>query len=77
MPPVFLWHTFEDQRVPVRGVLLFCRELVRAGVPLELHLYPRGLHGLSLANPLVSGPERVLPKVQSWIRFAKQWIAGD
>lgn len=77
MPPVFLWHTFEDQRVPVRGVLLLCRELVRAGVPLELHLYPRGLHGLSLANPLVSGPERVLPKVQSWIRFAKQWIAGD
>lgn len=64
--PVSLWHTFGDQRVPVQDVLLFCRELVWVRVPLELHLYPRGLHGRNPANSLVSEPDRVITKVQSW-----------
>ena len=76
MPPAFLWHTFEDQRVPVRGVLRFAQAVCKADVPLELHLYPKGIHGLSLANGLVSGPDRIIPKVQSWMGLAKAWING-
>lgn len=49
-PPTFLWHTVEDQAVPVENSLLFAQALRKAGVPFDLHLFERGRHGLGLAN---------------------------
>ena len=55
-PPTFLWHTAEDQAVPVENVLLFAASLRRCAVPFALHVFPHGRHGLGLAegNPAVS-----------------------
>ncbi len=50
MPPVFLWHTFEDATVDVRGSLVFAQALKEHGVPCEMHIFPRGKHGLGLAQ---------------------------
>lgn len=49
-PPCFLWHTVEDELVPVENSLLFATALRRAGAPFELHLYEKGAHGLALKN---------------------------
>jgi acetyl esterase/lipase len=49
IPPVFLWHTYTDQSVPVENSLLLAGALRRAGIPLEMHIFPEGKHGLSLA----------------------------
>ena len=49
-PPTFVWHTAEDQAVPVENALLFAGALRRAGVPFDLHIYERGRHGIGLAN---------------------------
>lgn len=49
-PPTFVWHTAEDQAVPVENALLFAQALRRAGVPFDLHIYERGRHGIGLAN---------------------------
>jgi Esterase/lipase len=49
-PPCFLWHTVEDQAVPVENSLAFALALRGAGVRFELHLYEKGRHGLGLAN---------------------------
>lgn len=49
-PPTFLWHTVTDDCVPVENSLLFFEALHKYKVPVELHLYPTGVHGLSLAN---------------------------
>jgi acetyl esterase/lipase len=49
-PPTFLWHTAEDSTVPVQNSLAFAGKLAEHGVPFELHVYPFGGHGLSLAN---------------------------
>jgi len=49
-PPVFLWHTSDDDVVPVENSLLFAAALSRAGVPFDLHVYERGRHGLGLAD---------------------------
>lgn len=49
-PPVFLWHTIEDRAVPVENSLLFAEALRRAKVPVELHLFEKGRHGIGLAN---------------------------
>lgn len=49
-PPTFLFHTVEDQSVPVENALLYCAAMRRHGVPFEAHLYERGKHGVGLAQ---------------------------
>ena len=47
-PPCFIWHTVEDPVVPVENSLLFASVLQVKGVPFELHVYPKGRHGLGM-----------------------------
>lgn len=50
MPPVFLWHTRDDQSVPVRNSLVLAQALETAGVDFAMHIYRHGQHGLSTAD---------------------------
>lgn len=50
-PPTFLWHTFDDQSVPVENSLLLAAALHAVGVPAELHIFPHGSHGSALGTP--------------------------
>ena len=54
MPPVFLFHTANDETVPVQNTLIFAKELADKGVAFECHVYPDGRHGLSLANSVTN-----------------------
>lgn len=47
-PPTFLWHTWEDQAVPVENSLQFAAALRKAKVPFDLHVYQQGRHGIGL-----------------------------
>jgi acetyl esterase/lipase len=49
-PPTFLFHTAEDQAVPVENSLMFASALAKNGVPFDLHVYEKGRHGIGLAN---------------------------
>lgn len=49
VPPLFCWHTAEDEGVPVENSLHATAAWRRAGVPVELHVYPHGPHGIGLA----------------------------
>jgi acetyl esterase/lipase len=49
-PPTFLFHTQEDQVVTVENSLAFFSALHAQGVPAALHVYPRGPHGVGLAQ---------------------------
>lgn len=49
-PPTFLWHTADDAGVPVENSLLYAAALARERVRCALHIYPRGHHGLGLAE---------------------------
>ncbi len=49
-PPTFLWHTAKDRAVPVENSLHFAAALQKAGVPMDLHVYQNGRHGIGLAN---------------------------
>lgn len=75
-PPVFIWHTFTDDAVPVENSLLFVSALRRAGVQTEFHMYPCGGHGLSLANRLTldRGGSALQEECTSWISMAHTWI---
>ena len=48
-PPSFIWHTADDDVVPVANALLFAQALNAHQVPFELHIFPNGPHGMALA----------------------------
>ena len=48
-PPCFIWHTANDEAVPVRNSLELARALSENGVYFEMHIFPSGNHGLGLA----------------------------
>lgn len=76
-PRTFLWHTFSDGAVPVENSLLFVGALRKAGIPTEFHMYPRGGHGLALANRLTqsSDGKALQEECSSWIGLAATWLA--
>ncbi len=49
-PPTFVWHTADDDVVPVVGAYRLGAALAENGVPHELHVYRSGPHGLGLAH---------------------------
>lgn len=71
-PRCFLWHTQEDDGVPVENSLLMAGALRKHGVPFELHVYEKGRHGLSLNNAEIGDP--AVPNVAGWIGLAGEWI---
>lgn len=73
--PAFIWHTASDGGVPVENALYMCEALSKNKIPFELHVFPHGEHGLSLATEEVAPkPEMVIPYVQRWIDMAIKWI---
>lgn len=77
-PPAFLWHTNEDRSVPAENSLLFALSMRRAGIPVELHIYRKGGHGLGLASELTMcrNGDCVEPSCQSWFSLAYDWTKG-
>ncbi len=49
-PPCFIWHTWEDNVVPVENSLQFAVALRKAGVPFALNIYQKGGHGMGLGD---------------------------
>ncbi len=48
-PPTFIVHSADDDIVKVENSLLIYEALKNKNVPVEMHLYPFGGHGFSLA----------------------------
>ena len=45
--PTYIWHTREDEEVPTENSLLYAMSLQRNNIEYELHIFPKGVHGLS------------------------------
>ena len=48
--PAFVWATAEDTVVPPDNAIRFALALDRKRIPYELHIYPKGDHGLATAK---------------------------
>lgn len=76
--PTFLWQTATDDSVPVQNALLFAQSLMRAHVPVELHIYPKGAHGLSLATEEVEQLSKGRLRddhVAGWFDVMLDWLS--
>jgi acetyl esterase/lipase len=70
-PPAILIHSEDDKTVPVENSLLYFKALRANGITSELHIYPYGGHGFSLAigqGHLETWPDRVI----QWIKYIHQ-----
>lgn len=74
-PPCFIWQTFEDEVVPTENALLFACALRKAGVPFDLHIYEKGVHGLALAGERWTSTLKMEEKdLHPWSRDLLFWL---
>ena len=65
-PPTLLVHATDDKAVPVENTLSFYQALKNNGVHAEMHIYPYGGHGFSLA--IGKG------YLQTWTDRCMEWL---
>ena len=74
-PPTFLWHTAEDECVPVMNSLLYAQALAANHVPFELHVFPQGEHGLSTSDrQTIHNAGEVHQYDHIWLDCVKSWL---
>ena len=76
-PPVFMWQSFEDVLINYQASFAFVDLLRKKRVPVELHMFPYGPHGQSLAldidykNPQHSQYDAL---AKSWPDLCTRWL---
>ena len=68
-PPTFMYHTFNDQTVPIQQALSFYDALVKAGVSAEMHVFANGAHG--------SGLGKGDPALDKWPSLLEEWLRAQ
>lgn len=75
MPPVFVWHCYDDVEVDVDNTLVFVRALRAKNVSCECHIFPAGGHGLSLCDECSAEIEsQIRPNVGQWFVLSLNWM---
>ncbi len=69
-PPCFIWHTFEDPVVNIKNALYFADKLKENNVSCEMHIFPKGRHGLGIGDHI---PEEN-KEVRQWAELSAHWI---
>jgi acetyl esterase/lipase len=75
-PEAFIFHTFEDTVVPVHNALYIASEYDKKKIPFELHIFKKGVHGLSLSD------ERTFNNLdffleddfKEWMQLSLRWL---
>ncbi len=76
-PPSFIWHTATDESVPVFNSLKLVEKLILNNVKVEYHIFPEGVHGLSVATKESSlgDPRKENMYVARWFSMALDFIS--
>ena len=65
-PQAFIWHTAEDNNVNVINSYEYAKALRLNNVPVEMHIFPHGKHGLGI----IRAPEHV----RQWTGLLINWF---
>ena len=71
-PPAFIWTTSEDETVPCENSLVMAMAYKKAGVPFELHVFEKGIHGLSRCDQEVNTPNA---PASEWLKMSNTWLS--
>ena len=75
VPPTFLWATAGDDAVPVIQTVCMGESLVRKHIPMEMHIFEEGGHGLALATQATATAlSNIVPEVSVWVDMADKWL---
>jgi acetyl esterase/lipase len=70
-PPTFIFHTFEDTAVVPENAVRFYLACKNAKVPVELHMYEKGRHGVGI------NPKNVSTGTDAWRLRLAEWLADQ
>ena len=74
-PPAFIWHTSYDGSVPIENSLFLVAALAKYRKPLEYHVFPGNVHGMSLADWRTRSLERPMDTpAKKWIELVHTWL---
>ncbi len=65
-PSAFLFHTADDNTVPVENSIQYAEACVKNNVPVELHIFPHGPHGVGMALDK--------PELAIWTQNLMNWL---
>ncbi len=69
--PAFIWSTSEDGAVPCENSLLLALAYRKAGIPIELHIFEKGNHGLSVCSSEVGSH---FPYPEKWFELSISYL---
>lgn len=76
--PAFIWSTFNDNVVPCQNAIEAALKYKKSGVPVSLHVFGKGEHGLSVADATVYKADKALKEmsvsVPEWVRLSVEWL---
>lgn len=75
-PPAFIWHTACDDGVSVANSLVYAKGLRNFDIPVEMHIFPDGPHGLGLCDRIKNGTvsENILEHTGQWSQLMLTWL---
>lgn len=77
--PAFIWHTVEDNCVPLENSLMLAEAYRRASVPFSMTVFEKGWHGMSLCNEETDNRDECDLKnsfIGKWFELAIDWLSS-
>lgn len=68
-PPTFMWHTADDEAVSLYNSLDMVNALKKNNIKFEYHIFPTGVHGLSLATK-----ESAMDDIRKYNPYVSRWF---
>jgi acetyl esterase/lipase len=66
-PPTFLVHAADDKTVKVENSIAYYMACLKKGIPVEMHLYPKGGHGFGLNNTTTE--DKWFDRLLNWLKI--------
>lgn len=74
--PAFIWTTAKDYMVDMADSVDYARALSRYNIPVELHVFSEGTHGMSKGTKDSASIEREINiDAAQWLPLADRWLA--
>lgn len=76
--PAFIWTTADDTCVPAENSLVMACAYKKYNIPFELHIFPKGNHGLGLAaEETATCNHHCNPSAAQWIGLTDLWLKNN